>query len=329
VTHWRLCILALGPIPIVAGSVFVSRWVRPERAAGYEQNQAELRQTVVSYKPTIAPTTAADHDLQARCREQQAKLRARLDGSCVVKVQGPLVLASDLPEHELTDWYHRTIAPAVNTLRSMYFATPPQEPITVVLCATTESYQHWGRVLFGEDGATIYGYYKRPQRTVIANASTGRGTLLHELTHALFDCDFPRVPDWFNEGLASLNEEVRTHADGRALEGLTNWRLPILQRAIKQGRLPPLQELVEGDFRGGDEGARYAHARYVCLFLQERGVLREYYAQFRSNQSEDPQGSNTLRNVLAGRSWQEIDAEFRAWALSLVWEPTEPTLRAE
>jgi hypothetical protein len=304
--------------------MFLSRWLRPERALAWEQNQAELRQTVVSFKPTLLDGTS--RDLHARCEEQAARLRFRLAPHCTVRVYEPLVMASDLPEGELAAWYQETIEPGMQTLRNMYFAAPAEEPITVVLCASTESYQHWGRTLFGEDGATVYGYYKRPQRTVISNASTGRGTLLHELTHALFDCDFPQVPDWFNEGLASLNEEVRMHADGRALEGLPNWRLPILQRAIQQERLATIQQLVEGDFRGGDEAVRYAHARYLCLYLQHRGVLREYYAQFRSRQPIDPQGIATLQAVLGRREWDEIETEFRAWAMSLAWTPNDGPL---
>ena len=40
------------------------------------------------------------------------------------------------------------------------------------------------------------------------NIGTGGGTLVHELTHSLIAFDFPHVPDWFNEGLASLPSDA-------------------------------------------------------------------------------------------------------------------------
>ena len=91
----------------------------------------------------------------------------------------------------------------------------------------------------------MYGYYKPQQRTLVMNISTGGGTLVHELTHALIDFDFPLVPDWFNEGLASLHEACHILPDESRIEGLTNWRLPGLQQAVAERRLPSLERSGE------------------------------------------------------------------------------------
>ena len=71
------------------------------------------------------------------------------------------------------------------------------------------------------------------------NLGTGTGTLLHELTHALADFDVPDMPDWLNEGLASLHEQCRFRNDeqGPWIEGLVNWRLDALQAVVRQSRL--------------------------------------------------------------------------------------------
>ena len=39
------------------------------------------------------------------------------------------------------------------------------------------------------------------------NIGPGPGTLSHELVHPYMEANFPNVPAWFNEGLASLYEQ--------------------------------------------------------------------------------------------------------------------------
>jgi hypothetical protein len=153
---------------------------------------------------------------------------------------------------------------------------------------------------------------------VVLNINTGGGTLVHELTHALADFDFPAIPDWFNEGLASLHEQCRIRTDESGIDGLVNWRLPGLQDVIRQGRLPSIEQLiVRNDFRGRDVGLNYAQARYLCLFLQQRGQLERYYYRFRQQQSTDPQGLATLLELFPDCDWGEIDRQFQEWVLQL------------
>jgi hypothetical protein len=199
-------------------------------------------------------------------------------------------------------------------MAASYFAVPPDEPITVLLFRGEESYNRFARELFGDEGISVYGYYKPARRTLVMNIGTGGGTLVHELTHALIDFDFPDVPDWFNEGLASLHEQCRFRADESGIDGLVNWRLPILQEALQRGRLRPLADLVQADdFRGAHEGVNYAQARYFCMYMQEQGVLEEFYSRFRANQKDDPLGYRTMGEVFPDVTWDELDAAFRGW----------------
>jgi len=323
----RLLILILGPVPIVAASFALSGWVKSGPTSAFSSND------VVRHGHGGGVAEAADFQpqrqkgakaLDKECADTSARLRSHLDAKCQVIVRSPFVIAGDLSTEDLERWHTRTIEPAARALANCYFKVPPSQPITVLLFSGEQSYNHYANKLFGEDGISIYGYYKPNFRTLVMNISTGGGTLVHELTHALVDFDFPKVPDWFNEGLASLHEQCnfRDDASGPWIEGLENWRLPGLQEAIRQKKLKPLAELIQAnDFRGRQEGINYAQARYFCMYMQRQGVLVDYFRKFRANQKDDPRGYKTVAKVFPGKSWDELNQEFQAWVLTLRREP--------
>ena len=231
-----------------------------------------------------------------------------------------MIVAGDLDEKQLAAWHHDTIGPAAQAMANRYFRRSPDAPITVLLFSGEGSYNLYAEKLFGDRNVSIYGYYKPQERVLVMNIATGGGTLVHELTHALADFDFPKIPDWFNEGLASLHEQCRFRHDddGPWIEGLENWRLPALQKAIRKGRARPLKELIESkDFRGAHEGLNYAQARYFCLYMQRHGVLEQYYRRFRDHQQQDPRGLDSVLAVFPEQTWDQLDADFRQWVLNL------------
>jgi hypothetical protein len=149
--------------------------------------------------------------------------------------------------------------------------------------------------------------------------STGGGTLVHEIVHPYIDANFPRCPAWFNEGLGSLYEQAGEH-DG-AIIGLVNWRLPALQRALERGTAPRLRQLLSsdaGEFYADPSGLYYAAARYLLYYLQERGLLRRYYAEFTASYERDPTGIDTLV-ALAGRDLRQLEADWHEFVLRLRW----------
>jgi hypothetical protein len=257
------------------------------------------------------------------CAAAAKELRPRLGEECQTIVHSPFVIAGDLSEKDLAAWQRQTILPAAKAIANCYTKAAPSEPITILLFAEEKSYRHYAEKLFGDRKVSVYGYYKPRLRTMVMNISTGGGTLVHELTHALVDFDFPGIPDWFNEGLASLHEQCRFRADqdgieGPFIEGLVNWRLPALQKAVAEGRLRPLEELVgTDDFRGRLEGLNYAQARYFCLYMQEKGVLRKFYHTFRDAQKADPRGLKTVKAMFPDQAWDELNLAYRRWAAGL------------
>ncbi len=258
--------------------------------------------------------------LKRECHESARRLYEELGSECIVIVRSPFIVGGDFSIKELESWYVDTIQPAARAMQASYFKTPPAQPVTVLLFSTAESYERFSQKLFNASNVSIYGYYKSNHRTLMVNLSTGGGTLVHELTHALIDFDFPNVPAWFNEGLASLHEacRFRTSPQGVWLEGVANWRLKGLQAVIRQGRLRSIASLVDDrEFRGRLEGANYAQARYLCLYLQEHGLLEEFYREFRDHRVSDPRGLAALERVLGESAWQTLDEDFQSWALAL------------
>lgn len=331
-------------------SWFVSRVARPERQALAEVNHALIAPRAASLsnlatvavddaphwdRPHPAASDAADVDeagawalagdtasaaesLRLACEQIVAELRPRLGGECQIIVREPFVIAGDMSADALDKWYMQTIGPAARAMARSYFPTLPDKPITVLLFSGEERYAHYARSLFGEEGISIYGYYKRGSRVLVMNIGTGGGTLVHELTHALIDFDLPEMPDWLNEGLASLHEQCHIREDESGIDGLENWRLAGLQDAIARGRLRSLESLIgDNDFRDSDMGINYAQARYFALYLQRQSLLEDFVRRFRHNRHDDPLAIETVLATFPGRSWREIDEAFQKWALEL------------
>ena len=104
--------------------------------------------------------------------------------------------------------------------------------------------------------------------------------------------------------------------------GYVNWRLPALQDAINDNSYTNLNKLVnttEDEFYGSNSGFHYAQARYLCLYLQNKGLLRKFYKTFRDGYNRDNSGKIFLEQV-TGHTLKEIDLDFVSWAMTLKYE---------
>jgi hypothetical protein len=261
--------------------------------------------------------TASTGELAAACQRMRDHVTGLLGPGHAVIVRGAMVIGGDLGEAELDRCYRETIVPAGEGMISLYFSAAPDEPVAILLFGSESSYVRQARRLLGRDDVSRHGHYRPHLRMVIANVEHGSGSLMHELTHALMAFDFPDAPDWIGEGLASLHEACRVSASPPDLTGLVGPRLAVLQEAIRRDRLPTVESMVSGDFRSGPAALNYAQARYFCLYLQERGVLAEFYRRLRDGQPDDPTGEKSVRVLLGNRDWAAIDADFRRWVVEL------------
>ena len=251
------------------------------------------------------------------CRAAAAKMLARLDGTFRAVIRPPFVVIGNLPTAKLEQVADGSVVRPARAMWASYFQRRPTDAIIALLLKDDRSYRAWAKKLFGDIDVSHFGYYRPGERTLVMNISTGTGTLVHELTHALIVYDFPNVPDWFNEGLASLHEQCQIHED--RVVGLVNWRLLGLQRAVRAGSLRPLRELLtKDDFYRSRSGLNYAQARYFVMYMQQRGLLRKFYKAYRARQREADSAVKCVESVF-GRKLHEVEQDLLEWVKPLRW----------
>lgn len=304
----RLALLIFGPVVLVAASYWLA--IGSGAVSASAGSHREPFPSAGLYSPD---------QIEAACHERAVGLLPLLAPGCRAIVRPPFVLAGDLTESELEAHYEHTILPTMRALNACFFDRLPEAPIAVLLFASERSYREHAMRLDRRETTSYYGYYQKPERRIVLNIATGNGTLAHELTHALAHADFPDMPEWFDEGLASLYEQSEFSDDGLRLIGVSNWRLNYLYQAARQGRLPDLQSMMTAPHvRPEHEAVDYALARYFCLYLQDRDLLQDFYRKYRANIKRDPAGMHTLLRVTGAEDFAEVEADFRNWLVGLM-----------
>lgn len=230
-----------------------------------------------------------------------------------LRVERPFIVLGDLPHEELQQYTEGTVRWAVTHLKRQYFRQDPP-PLDVWLFKDAASYERHVKELTGSAPTTPYGFYSPAHKGLFMNIHTGGGTLVHELVHPFIHANFPRCPAWFNEGLASLYEQCGEK--NGIIWGYPNWRLPGLQEAIRARRVPSFAKLMKMDedtFYNRDRGTNYGQARYLCLYLQEKGLLRDFYHRFQ--QSGEGSGEAILQRMVG--DLKAFQPQWETWVLGL------------
>lgn len=249
-----------------------------------------------------------------------AELRDRLPGEgFTIVVQKPFVVIGDEEPYVVRQRARQTIRWAVDLLKQDYFTKDPKHILDIWLFKDKESYEVNNKRLFDKEPSTPFGYYSSRNRALVMNISTGGGTLVHEIVHPFIESNFEDCPSWFNEGLASLYE----HCSQRRgqIYGHVNWRLKGLKKAIEKEKLPPFATLCSTSTRefydGEHANTNYSQARYLCYYLQQRGLLRKYYHEFRRNVDDDPSGYRTLVRILGSPDMDEFQEVWEGYMTRL------------
>ncbi len=318
----RKFVLIAGPI-LLTGICFVLTLgsVKDPRSAAPRQISVDV----------VSPLQNDERSrIRQACENVAQEIQTQLDRSNTVLIRPPFVLAGDMPEDVLERLYRDVVQPTERALNVGFFDANPTEPITIVAFAKEAGFRHFARRIDRRQSDSYYGYYLRSHRRLVVNVSTGAGTLAHELTHALAHFDFPNMPEWFDEGLASVFEQSEFSDTGHRLTGTDNWRVHQVLRALHDNRLRKTDELVQGrSVRANHESIDYAHARYICLFLQEQQLLEPFYRKLRSRVEIDPSGWQTLREVVASETASDIDADFRHWVVKYHKTQRQRTARSD
>lgn len=197
----------------------------------------------------------------------------------------PVVIRGKVPRREARRLVE--LARAIHADVNARFVEPrlvPHPPVDLVLYTDDEEYQAlatgYARVPAGQ------GFYRPDARVAAVNLARGRGNLRHELVHPLIVDDFPGIPTWLNEGIASMYGGA--HRVRGRFQFVANDRLRDLTAAIEDGLLPTRHELAfagRPELYGADGAIYYAVSQHVVLYLERRGRLEAYYRTVRTNPS--------------------------------------------
>jgi hypothetical protein len=277
---------------------------------GHQPVQQSAHQVAASTTATFTDADFAKH---------VAELKKRLPSTeFSTIVQSPFVVVGDEPLLEVQRRAEGTVKWAVEKLKQDFFTKDPKVILDVWLFKDEASYEKHTQLIFGEQPTTPYGYYSSQHKALIMNISTGGGTLVHEIVHPFMEANFPACPPWLNEGLGSLYEQCGEE-DGH-IHGYTNWRLPGLQKAIKAGQVPPFKTLLAMDsnaFYNQDKGVNYSQSRYLCYYLQQKGLLVKFYQEFYARQKADPTGYKSLQKILGETDMAEFQKQWEKFVLGL------------
>lgn len=263
----------------------------------------------------LAPAIASAEPTQAELKTRQAELTKKLAGEGFhVVVEAPFVVITDEGGSALTRRVN-FVKWTTGLIEKDFFSKRPDKLIEIWLFKNERTYRKGAKKWFNDEPDTPYGYYSPEDDALIMNIGPGAGTLSHELVHPYMEANFPNVPAWFNEGLASLYEQPRER-EGH-MWGTTNWRLPGLHSMIRNKTIPSVAKLLETTRDGFYDAPydSYAYARFLVQYLQDTGKLRDFYKKFQAD-TKDRTGKTALAAVV-GMELEAFDPVFRKWALAL------------
>ncbi len=306
---------------------------RDEAVNSYQARRVRDMPKEVFTARLFGPTQAAEA-IQAT--------RSRVPATFDVRVFGRFVIAANTGD--TTETLKKTalyLERYLDFLEREYAIALPDTFITLYLLKSTGELSRLAEQLHGlKVGNATFGYSFRDDMSLLAAVSGGfaPGTLMHELFHLTVRSQFGDIPQWLDEGLASLYEVSAFSGD--QVKGIANWRGPVLKKL--ESRRPSLRQLIGRDWFAFEQpdltrdlasddymdmdrppaaamAASLATARYFTLFLQERGQLKAIYQGLRDLQPSDDPHQDVVASTVAlierelGMDIDSADKEFIRW----------------
>jgi hypothetical protein len=274
----------------------------------------------------------------------------RLEGSVylLISPQGPAMLSAGADElrRALRFYYDGHSTPS-DPSSPPPFTRHPDHAISVYLFATRAAFVDFSvhhESVDPDHPVKLLGFFAPSSHDLVISGQEGLGTLEHETIHTIVPAaDFPGVPRWMNEGLASLFEQPQVVADG-TMHGQSNARYAVLQRALSgdAGAMPARPSLVglfamsNHEFVGGspltsegtlDEAAKtaaellhYGMARSFCHWLDSNHHRKLWYLYhaWRDGFASDRTGEKAFAAVMGG-SPAALEADWEAWVMAQRW----------
>lgn len=245
-------------------------------------------------------------------------LRQKAPQGFSIQIEKPFVIISDALKTEVNNYRTRIVRQVIQLLKRDFFLNDPEKIIDIWMFKDNTSYMYHSRNIFKISPETPYGFYSPGHNALILDVSTGGGTIVHEMVHPFMNANFKDCPAWFNEGLASLFERP-TRVDDQ-IKGLINWRLDGLKKKIASNEtysLEKLTNLSQREFYRDRSGNNYSQSKYLCYYLQEQGLLVDYYHRFYENRKTDPSGLNTLLETTGFQNEKLFQEHWQQWVQTL------------
>ncbi len=222
------------------------------------------------------------------------------------------VVFSKLPPELTYSLIDNDIRLTIDAMLNSYISVKPDKVTPIFLFEDYDAYRNFsvGNFNIDESDLSPYGFYKISKNVIVIRYISWKGSIAHEVTHAMIQNDFPDIPSWFNEGMAALHEKS-TYKNG-TLVGDFSWRILSIRRALAENTYTGVEELMntnDDELYGRKSSFYYAESRYLLMMLQQRGLLKEYYKNFRDSFAKDKTGITQLEKI-TGKSLAEIDKEL-------------------
>jgi len=184
-------------------------------------------------------------------------------------------------------------------------------------------------MLTGSDGY-FSGLFDPSYGVLFTDIYSGLGVFSHEYTHALHAGDASKNnqshPKWLKEMLSTGNEEIDYDEKLNKIElNKLGGRFESMLDGIANDKIIPLEKLIimsnEELMDGKNIELFYAEVRYLGLYLQEKGLLKMFYEQYKKDYNTDKTGKTTLETVLK----MKLDGFQRIWERWIVSLPDKNT----
>jgi hypothetical protein len=231
---------------------------------------------------------------------------------------GYFLVFSNLPESQTYNLIDNDIRNTSNYILKNFAVKTPPDVINVFLFENRESYDNALSHIFRESslGFTTSGFYHPQSNSVLALYTKRESTVSHEIIHSITASDFQDIPAWFDEGFATLFQDMYSAGSSRTF--IYNTDLEYLQNSIRSGTYVQIDEMMRSGENGFYEniGFNYPQAEFILRYLNDKDLLKKYYKFFRSTVQQDSTGIKQLERV-TGITINELDKEFRNYILSL------------
>ena len=237
-----------------------------------------------------------------------------------VMVSKPFVIITDINLSATQKETKEVVELSIKTFKKLFFKNNPKNITDIWIFKDRAGYVAFNHAFLNSTARDdVAGYYMRDKDALVLAITTGIGTIIHEMLHSFMDNNFVNAPVWFEEGLASLYEG--TLVDDKGLRGDLNWRLPWLKENIRANALGSFKTLsdmnVSAFYEDKSVAINYAQSRYMFYYLQEKGLLVEYYSMARKNIKDDPTGYKSLLKVLKIKDMKAFSKEWEKYILEL------------